>query len=57
MLHNEKDLYDLLLTEYHLGDQIKKNAMGRACGTYRRLERGVHSFGWEARGKETTWKT
>jgi hypothetical protein len=27
-------LCSVLLTEYHLGDQIKKNEMGRACNTY-----------------------
>ena len=32
-LNNEK-LNDLYYTKYYLGDQIKKNEMGRACSTY-----------------------
>jgi len=45
-------LRSVFLTEYYSGDQIKKNEMRRACGTYQRLERCVQNFGWEARGKK-----
>jgi len=44
----------LLLTKYYTGDQIKKNEMGRACGTYGRQERCIYMV---LVGKETTWKT
>jgi hypothetical protein len=27
-------LCSVLLTKYHLGDQVKKTEMGRTCGTY-----------------------
>jgi hypothetical protein len=40
-----------------VGDKIKKNEMGRACGTYRGGERRVLGFGGETGGKETTGKT
>jgi len=33
-LHNQELLCCALLTKYHLGDQIKKNEMGWACGMY-----------------------
>jgi len=33
-LHNQELLCCLLLTKYHLGDQIKKNEVGMACGMY-----------------------
>ena len=33
-----------ILTTYYLGDQIKKNEMGRACGTYGRQKRFVEGF-------------
>ena len=38
-LHNEQlnDMY--CPPKYHLGNQIKKNEMGGACGTYGRQER------------------
>jgi hypothetical protein len=31
--------------KYHLGDQIKKNEMGRAFGTYGGQERCIEDFG------------
>ena len=37
----------LLLTKYYTGDQIKKNEMGRAYGTYGREERCIYGFGGE----------
>jgi hypothetical protein len=37
-LHN-KELYALLLTKYHSGDEVKKTEMGRICGTYGGEER------------------
>jgi hypothetical protein len=33
----------VLLTKYYLGDQIKKNEMGGACGTFRGEERFIKS--------------
>jgi hypothetical protein len=33
-LHNEK-LSSAFITKYYSGDQIKKNGIGGACGTYR----------------------
>jgi len=33
-----------VLTKYYSGDQIKKNAMGKACGTYGRLVRCTQGF-------------
>ena len=39
-LHNG-DLHD-----YHSGDQIKKNEMGEACGTYGEEKNCVQGFGW-----------
>jgi hypothetical protein len=45
------------LAKYFLGDQIKKNEMGGACGKYERQERCIQGFGGETRGKETTCKT
>jgi hypothetical protein len=41
-LHNEE-----LLTQYCASDKIKKNEMGRACGTYGGGERHVQGFGGE----------
>jgi hypothetical protein len=41
-LRNE-ELYDLL-TKYYSGDQIKKNEIGRAFGTYGRHERCIQGF-------------
>jgi hypothetical protein len=40
-----------------LGDQIKKNKMGGAFGTYGRQKRYMEGFGVETWGKEATWKT
>ena len=40
-------LHILLLTKYYLSDPIKKNEMGRACGTYVGQERCIESFGGE----------
>jgi len=34
-----------------LGDQIKNNVMGRACGMYGRWERCIHGFGVRPEGK------
>ena len=36
-----------VLSKYHPCDQIKKNEMGGACGTYRRQERCVQAFDGE----------
>jgi hypothetical protein len=36
---------------------MKKNEIGRACGTYGRHERCTQGSGGETRGKEMTWKT
>ena len=33
--------------KYYSGDQIKKNEMGRACGTYGGQERCLDDFGEE----------
>jgi hypothetical protein len=40
-------LSSVLLTKYHLGDQVKKTQMGRTCGTYGRVERCIHGFSGE----------
>jgi hypothetical protein len=40
--------------KYYSDDQIKKNEIGGACGTYGGQERCIHYFGGETRGKETT---
>jgi hypothetical protein len=46
-LHNE-ELKDLeLLTQYCSVDQIEKNEMGGACGTYGREEKCTQAFGGE----------
>jgi len=37
----------VLLRKYYLDDQLKKNEMGGACGTYGGQERRVQSFGEE----------
>jgi len=50
-LHNEELKWAVPLTHYCSGDQIEKNAMGRAFSAY-----GGRGCG-ETRGKETTWKT
>ena len=36
-----------LLTQYHLGNEIKKNEMGRACSADRGEERHIQGFGGE----------
>jgi hypothetical protein len=41
------DLRSIGLTKYYSTDQIKKNEMGEACGSYGREERCVESFGVE----------
>jgi hypothetical protein len=43
----------VLLIKYFLGDQIKMNGMGRACGTYGREERCIQEFRRETWIKET----
>jgi hypothetical protein len=40
--------WSVLLAQYYLSDQIKKNEMGDACGTYCRQERYTQAFGGEA---------
>jgi hypothetical protein len=40
-----------------VGNQIKANEVGWACGTHGRGEKSVQVFGGKARRKETTWKT
>ena len=42
----------VLLTKYYSYDQIKKNEMGGAGGTYGRQERCVQAFGGDPLGKE-----
>jgi len=37
----------------YLGDQIKKNEIGKACSAYG-VEEGIQGFGGETWGKETT---
>jgi hypothetical protein len=39
------------------GDKIGKNETGGTCSGYGREERWIQGLGWEAYGKETTWKT
>jgi hypothetical protein len=41
----------LLLTKYHLGDQIKKNEMHRSCSMYRAEEGCIEGFGGRPEGK------
>jgi hypothetical protein len=38
----------VFFAKYYLGDQIKKNEIGRACGTYGEQERYMQGFGGEA---------
>jgi len=45
-LPNE-ELYDLCCSQLYSGDQINKNEMGGACGTYGREERCIQGFGGE----------
>jgi hypothetical protein len=45
----------VLLTKYFLGDQIKKNGIGRACGTYGGDESCIQCLGVETWWKDTTW--
>ena len=47
----------VLLTKYHLGDQIKETEMVRACSTCRGEKRCIEDFTGETSRKETTWKT
>jgi hypothetical protein len=46
-----------ILFGYCAGGKIKKNEMGRACGTYGGGERCAQGFGGEARGIETIGET
>jgi len=50
-------LCSVILTKYHSGDQIKKTKVDGVCSTYGGEELFIQSFGGEAGGKETTWKT
>ena len=47
----------LLLTQYYLSDQIKKNEMGGARSTYGREDRYILGFGEESSEKESAYKT
>jgi hypothetical protein len=38
----------VLFTNYYFGEEIKRNEMGGACGTYRGEERCVQRFGGKA---------
>ena len=49
-LHKEQ-LYDLF-SYYYSSDQIEKNEIGRACGTYERQESYIQDFDGETRGNE-----
>jgi hypothetical protein len=49
--------WSVLRTKYYLGDRIKKNEMGGACGTYGGEERCIQGYAGETWGKETIWKT
>ena len=50
-------LWSAVLAKYYsLGDQIKKNEMGGACGTYGGQGRCIQCFGGETSWKETTKK-
>jgi hypothetical protein len=42
----------VLLTKYYSVDQMKKNEMDGACGTYGGQERCLQGFGGETLGKE-----
>jgi hypothetical protein len=56
-LHNQELNDPVFLTQYCSGDEIEKNKMGGACGTYGGEERRIQGFGGEIWGKEITWKT
>jgi hypothetical protein len=43
--------------KYYSGDQIRKNEMGGASGTYGGLERCVKGFDWWDVMETITWKT
>jgi hypothetical protein len=47
----------VLLSAYHLGDQMKDDGMGGACGLYGGGEKCIQGFGGEAWGRGTTLKT
>jgi hypothetical protein len=55
-LHNG-ELHIFTHHQILLGDQIKKNEVGGACGTHGRGQKSVQGFGGKARWKKTTWKT
>ena len=44
--HNE-EFNDLYSSKYRSGDQIEKNGMGGACGTYGGEESRIQGFGGE----------
>ena len=41
----QKPIKKVLLTKYYLGDQIKKNELGRTCGIYEGEDRYIEGFG------------
>jgi len=41
---HDEELYDVFLTKYYSGDQIRKNWMGGGCSRYWREERCVEGF-------------
>ena len=43
----QQQIMDVIFTYAVAGDQIKKNEMGGACGTYGRAGRCLHGFGVE----------
>jgi hypothetical protein len=46
-----------LFLHFVTANQIEKNEMGGACGTYGGGERCIPDFDGETRGKATTWET
>ena len=50
----KKSDYNVIL--FYSGDQIEKNEMGEACGTYGGEEKCIQGFGGDTWGKEPTWK-